>query len=133
MTTFKLICFLIGTLVSITYRNQLIIKNQLLENTTDITEAEKKAKRFFQSCLDPTSRIEKLGSKPLMDILKTFMYKNNQSELAFNKTFTEILLSIQIKFGLNAFFDFEILDDEKNSTYNNIEVSANLTFNKNWW
>jgi hypothetical protein len=73
--------------------------------------------------MDPTGRIEELGSKPLMDILNKFMYKNENGQLEVNGSLAQILSFVQIKFGLNAFFDFEILDDEKNSTFNNIEVS----------
>ncbi len=113
-----------GTLISITYKNQQIIKNQLeAQDTKSLTESEKKAKKFFRSCMDPNNRIEALGSKPLMDILSLFIQKNMNSELVIKKNFTEILFYIQKKFGLNAFFDFEILDDDKNSTFNNIEIT----------
>ena len=117
-------------MVSITYKNQLIIKNSLESNSIDnnITAAELKAKRFFQSCMDPQKIIEKLGSKPLMNVLNKLMYKNEESELVINKTFPELLTFIQIKFGLNSLFDFEIIDDEKNSTFNNIEVSILKTY-----
>jgi len=113
-----------GTLISITYKNQLIIRKQLeAENTPNLTESERKAKRFFKSCMDPTGRIEKLGSKPLMDILDIFIKKNETAELVIKKSFSEILFYIQNKFGLNAFFDLEVLDDDKNSTFNNIEIT----------
>lgn len=116
-------------MVSITYKNQLIIKNNLESNSMDhnITAAELKAKHFFKSCMDPQKKIEKLGAKPLMNILDNLIYKNEDSELVINKTFPELLTFIQIKFGLNSLFDFEIIDDEKNSTFNNIEVTIKLS------
>lgn len=82
-----------------------------------------KAKRLFKSCIDPTGRIEELGSKPLMNILGQFMYKNDKNQIEMNGSLTDILTHIQINYGLNALFDLAIQDDEKNSTFNNIEVN----------
>jgi hypothetical protein len=113
-----------GTLSLITYENQLIIRDQLESNLTypNITEAELKAKKFYQSCMDSHELIEKLGAKPLLDILNRFMYKDNNNMLVINETFNNLITAVQINYGLNALFELNVLDDDKNSSYSNIEV-----------
>ena len=73
--------------------------------------------------MDPHDKIEKLGSKPLMNILDPIMYKSPTLHLEVNQSFIELLTFIQMEYGLNALFEFDILDDDKNSSFNNIEVN----------
>ncbi len=113
-----------GTLNLIAYENQLLIKNQMELNTTDITEAEAKARTFYKSCIDEKGRIEALGAKPLTDILARVIHKNaSTNTLVINETFENLLTMIQITYGLNTVFEFNVLDDDKNSSYSNIEVN----------
>lgn len=113
-----------GTLNQVTYENSLLIRQQLESNKSDeITEAERKAKVFYRSCIDKQNLIENLGSKPLMNILNRFMYKNPSSNrLEINETFAGLLNIIQIEYGLNSIFEFNVLDDDKNSSFSNIEL-----------
>lgn len=85
-----------------------------------------KAKVFYRSCMDEKGIIEKLGSKPLMGILNKFIYKDSNNQLQINETFTNLLDLIQINYGLNSLFEFNVLDDDKNSTFSNIEVKFQL-------
>jgi predicted metalloendopeptidase len=113
-----------GTLNVITYENQLIIKDQLEFNVTNLTQAEEKAKVFYRSCLDLRGKIEELGAKPLTDILNKIMFKNETTKrLIINETFSNLLSMSQINYGLNSIFEFNVLDDDKNSTFSNIEVN----------
>jgi membrane metallo-endopeptidase-like protein 1 len=114
-----------GTLNLITYENQLLIREQLELNRTepDITESEVKAQVFYKSCLDRNGVIEKLGGRPLMNILDKFIYKNKTtSRLEINETFSNLLNLIQVTYGLNSLFEFNVLDDDKNSSFSNIEI-----------
>jgi hypothetical protein len=113
-----------GTLSLITYQNQLIIKDQMESNDTypEITEAEMKAKMFYRSCMDSKEIIEKLGPKPLQDILNHYIYKDVNNLLVINESFDSLIYMIQIKYGLNALFELNVLDDDKNSSYSNLEV-----------
>ena len=113
-----------GTLSSITYGNQLLIREQLESNSTvpEITEAEMKAKLFYQSCIDKNDVIEKLGATPLTNILNKFMRLDNDSKLTVNETFENLLTYVQIQFGLNALFEMNVNDDDKNSSYSDIQV-----------
>ena len=117
-----------GTLSLVTYQNQLLIKEQLESNTTvpDITEAELKAKIFYRSCMDKYEIIENLGSKPLKDILDKYVYKDKENKLVVNETFENLISILQIEYGLNSLFEFNVLDDDKNPNVSNIEVNANF-------
>jgi hypothetical protein len=114
-----------GTLSLITYRNQLLIKEELESNQTDsqLTEAELKTKAFYRSCIDQKETIEKLGPTPLINILNKFMYKDSSNRLFINDSFSNLLSLIQINYGLNTLFEVNVLDDDKNSSFSNIEVS----------
>lgn len=113
-----------GTLSLITYQNQLLIKEQLESDVVypDITEAEMKAKTFYRSCMDNKEIIEKLGAKPLKDILDKYVQKDSNDRLVINQTFSSLLSIVQIEYGLNSLFEFNVLDDDKNPNYTNIEV-----------
>lgn len=113
-----------GTLNLITYQNQLLIKEQLEINRTqeEVTEAEWKARTFYRSCMDRDGIIEKLGSQPLKSILNQFVYKAENGTLVINETFSNLLSLIQITYGLNSLFEFNVLDDDKNSSFSNIEI-----------
>ena len=114
-----------GTLSKITYSNQLIIKEQLESNSTIVySDAENKARLFYSSCIDKNSTIERLGSKPLKNILNKFIFKNETTnQININDTFDSIFELLQFKFGVNAFFEFDVLDDDKNSSFSNIELN----------
>lgn len=81
-----------------------------------------KAKLFYRSCIDTKERLEALGDKPLKSILNSFIYKDDHNKLVINETFPNLLSLIQITYGLNALFEFNVLDDDKNSSFSNIEV-----------
>jgi predicted metalloendopeptidase len=108
----------------------LIIKEQLESNSTiGYSDAENKAKQFYSSCIDKNSTIERLGSKPLKNILNKFIFKNETTnQININDTFDSIFELMQFKFGVNAFFEFDVLDDDKNSSFSNIEVNFSSIF-----
>lgn len=118
-----------GTLSMITYENNLLLKEKLESNMSKIndnfTEAELKAKQFYMSCMDKNGKIETLGAKPLLNILKKFMFKNNNNKLIINETFTGLLKLVQREYGVNSLFEFNVLDDDKNSSFSNLEVIKN--------
>ena len=74
--------------------------------------------------MDKSDLIEKLGSKPLKDIIDKYVYKDNQSTLVVNETFENLISILQIEYGLNSLFEFNVLDDDKNPNISNIEVSC---------
>lgn len=122
-----------STIVSRTYSNQLVLKDELERyfignknytiNRTNLIDSEIKAVAFYKSCVDNDGIIEKRGSKPLIDLLNRFMYKNtSNNNLVFNETFKNLLYMAHIEYGLNALFQLNVMDDDKNSSFNDIEV-----------
>ena len=76
--------------------------------------------------MDKNEKIENLGSKPLKDILDKYVYKDKENKLVVNETFENLISILQIEYGLNSLFEFNVLDDDKNPNVSNIEVNANL-------
>ena len=85
--------------------------------------AENKAKTFYRSCMDKNEIIENLGSKPLKDILNKYVYKDASNKLVVNESFENLISILQIEYGLNSLFEFNVLDDDKNPNISNIEVN----------
>lgn len=94
----------------------------------EITEAELKAKIFYRSCMDKYEIIENLGSKPLKEILDKYVYKDKENNLVVNESFENLISILQIEYGLNSLFEFNVLDDDKNPNVSNIEVKLNDPF-----
>ena len=121
-----------STIVSRSYANQLVLKDELEKysfiNSTqdnsshDLINAEVKAVLFYKSCIDNYGYIEELKAQPFLKIVNKFLYKNENNSLVFNDTFENILYDVHIKFGLAAYFQMGVMDDDKNSSYNDIEV-----------
>ena len=122
-----------STIVSRSHANQLIVKEELEkysfinstkdeDNDHNLIEAEIKAVLFYKSCIDNHGNIEKLKEQPFLNIVNKFLYKNQNNTLVFNDTFNNILFDAHINFGLAAFFQMGVMDDDKNSSFNDIEV-----------
>jgi hypothetical protein len=110
---------------AITYSNQLVIKDELEHDDPSVsyTEAERKAKVFYDSCLDKDAIIEQRGAAPFYEISDSILYVNKSTNmLEFNETFEQLLNRSQIDFAFDTLFQLEILDDDKNSTYSDIQV-----------
>lgn len=52
------------------------MKNVLEENITYTSDAQRKAKIYYQSCLDKNETIEKLSSKPMLDFIEVVSRMN---------------------------------------------------------
>jgi predicted metalloendopeptidase len=112
-----------STINKIVHANELVIKNALeSDDTVNYTAAELKLKSFYQSCIDKNRLIERAGGAPLLDIINKFAYKNETNNLVFNKTFVDLIYMTQIEYGLDTLFQFNVVADDKNSSFNDIEV-----------
>lgn len=110
---------------AITYSNQLVIKDELENDDPSVsyTDAEKKAKIFYESCLDKDAIIEQRGAAPFHEISDHILYVNKTTNmLEFNETFEQLLNRTQIDFAFDTLFQLEILDDDKNSSFSDIQV-----------
>ncbi|XP_019712818.1 endothelin-converting enzyme 1 [Hippocampus comes] len=110
-----------GSFSKLWERNMLVMK-QLLENTTmkDLSQAEEKAQRYYQACMNET-KIEELGAKPLQELITQIggwaltgpWDKDN---------FQEVLRAVSAKYRTSPFFTVYVSTDSKNSSTNIIQV-----------
>lgn len=104
--------------------NQEVMK-RVIEKPLNASEsdAEIKAKLYYQSCMDKNKTIDKLGSKPLEGLIRTFggwPISNRTGVWDKNKwTFQDALEKMKV-FGV--FFSYYIGEDDKNSTINIIQI-----------
>ncbi|KAJ7306527.1 hypothetical protein JRQ81_009887 [Phrynocephalus forsythii] len=110
-----------GTFNKLWEHNQAILKH-LLENTTAVlsSEAERKAQRYYQSCMNET-KIEELKEKPLTDRIQKLGGWNINVSLA-TKDFNRTLLEVVAHLHISPFFSIYVGADSKNSSCNIVQV-----------
>lgn len=105
-----------------------------LEQSPDslANEAEKKAQKYYQSCLDVNETMESLGGKPILDLLTEiggWPAINDQ----FNVRHWNFQRTIQIthnQLNMGGFFSWVVAEDDKNSSRHVIQVSSLQLFIK---
>ena len=109
-------------------QNERIVK-QLLTNSVLFSKATKKAKTFYNACMDEAT-INKIGSKPLLDIIKDLggwnISSKSQAWNVNNFSFTHLLETVHKKYSVSAFFYTNVDADDKNSLKNIIKVKENI-------
>ncbi|XP_074832019.1 endothelin-converting enzyme 1 isoform X2 [Carettochelys insculpta] len=110
-----------GTFNNLWEHNQSVMKH-LLENTTAnmSSEAEHKARRYYQSCMNET-KIEELKAKPLMELIEKLGGWNITGPWDkdnFNRTLQEVTAH----YRTSPFFSVYVSADSKNSNSNVIQV-----------
>ena len=101
--------------------NERIVK-QLLTGASGDSNSTKKAKTFYDACMDDTT-IDKIGAKPLLDIINDLGGWNitppwNKSKFNFERT----LKTVHKNYSVSAFFSVNVDTDDKNSSKNIIQV-----------
>ncbi|XP_028650828.1 endothelin-converting enzyme 2b isoform X1 [Erpetoichthys calabaricus] len=118
-----------STFNSIWDQNQAILKH-LLENTTfnSSSEAERKAQRYYLSCLNEV-KIEELGAQPLIDLINRIGGWNISGPWDKEKdTFMEVLKTVSGPYRASPFFTIYVSVDPKNSNSNVIQVDQSGLF-----
>lgn len=101
--------------------NERIVR-QLLTGDSTKSESTKKAKTFYDACMNMTA-INSKGRKPLLDMIKKLGGWNvtqpwDQSKFDFDKT----LQAVQ-RYSVSAFFSTDVDADDKDSSKNIIKVN----------
>ncbi|KAL0277066.1 UNVERIFIED_CONTAM: hypothetical protein PYX00_004479 [Menopon gallinae] len=107
-----------GTFGKLEQENQLIVK-RILENpiTYFKSEAEKKAKMYYESCLDSNETTEHLGAQPLLDLLKDIGGWNVSGEFNISKwSLQESLHVLHNEYSMDVLFSWVVGEDDKNSS-----------------
>lgn len=117
-----------GTFGKLEQRNQLVIKNVLERPITMFkSKAEKKAKLYYESCLDENELIEKAGAKPMLKLIYDVGGWNvtSNSTNRFNVTtwsFEQTLKVLQNKYNMGGLFGWAVGEDDRNSSRHIIQI-----------
>lgn len=114
-----------GTFGKLEQQNQLVVKNVLERNYTDFKSgAEKKAKRYYESCMDADEIMEKLGAKPMLSLLIDVGGWNvtstnfNVSKWTLQKT----LAKLHNQYNMGGLFGWAVGEDDRNSSKHIIQI-----------
>jgi neprilysin len=115
-----------GTFGKLEQQNQLVVKNVLERPLNQFkSKAEKKAKLYYQSCLDEDETMEKLGAEPLQKLLRD-IGGWNVTNSGFNVTAFSLqkkLQTLQNKYNMGGLFGWAVGEDDRNSSRHIIQVT----------
>ncbi|XP_041378589.1 endothelin-converting enzyme homolog isoform X2 [Gigantopelta aegis] len=114
-----------GTFSVLWQQNQLVMKNSIGPESSFRCEAERKSKRYYDSCIDKNKTIEKVGSKPLLQILTDIGgWSLSNTSGVWNITdwdFEETLQQIHL-LDINPLFNAWVSGDDRNSSRNILQA-----------
>lgn len=130
-----------GTFGKLEQRNQLVIKNVLERETESFkSKAERKAKWYYESCLDENEKIEKLGAQPMLNLIQNVggwnvsnaatiadlsLLPEKRSKKPFNISnwsFEGTLKTLQNRYNMGVLFGWIVGEDDRNSTRHIIQI-----------
>jgi membrane metallo-endopeptidase-like protein 1 len=108
-----------GTFMKLEQQNQLIIKRVLEQPIENLkSKAEKKAKMYYESCLDVNDTVEDLGAEPMHTLLRK-LGGWTITDSGFNDqtwSFQNVVQMVQNKYNIGALFSYVVGEDDKNSS-----------------
>lgn len=112
----------------IALRVEVLVVNFVQESPLNesLSEAEKKAKMYYVSCLDVNRTVEKLGAAPLLNLMREFGgWAVSASAGVWNESAWNLQTTLERihSLGLSNFFSVWVGEDEKNPTSNILQVS----------
>nr|CAG4635968.1 EOG090X01U4 [Eubosmina coregoni] len=118
-----------GTFDALWQDNQIVMKT-LLEQPSDllVSEAEKRAQRYYQSCLDVNDTMETLGGKPVLELLgqiggwPAIANRKEDEETSLRWDFQRALQTAHNVMNMGGFFTWAVAEDDKNSTRHVIQL-----------
>ncbi|XP_054159302.1 endothelin-converting enzyme homolog isoform X2 [Oppia nitens] len=117
-----------GTFGKLWQENQLVMKNVLEEPKDDylLNKAERKARIYYDSCVDKNETIERLGHKPLQEFLDDINGWNISGKFDVNKwDFQQTIQLLHNKYNRGGLFTWAVGADERNSSHNIIQIDQN--------
>lgn len=114
-----------GTFGKLEQQNQLVVKNVLERNISDFkSTAEKKAKMYFESCLDTDETMEKLGAKPMLQLLKDIGgWSVTDPNFSVKKwTLQKVLQKLHNTYNMGGLFGWAVGEDDRNSSRHIIQI-----------
>ncbi|XP_064461108.1 endothelin-converting enzyme homolog isoform X2 [Ornithodoros turicata] len=113
-----------GTFGKLWQENQLVMKNVLEDEKTDTkSEAERKARIYYHSCLDKNDTIEALGSQPIINVLNIVGGWNISGNYSMDDWDLEHALRlIHNVYSRSGLFSWAVGEDERNSSRHILQV-----------
>ncbi|KAG7209982.1 hypothetical protein KM043_011568 [Ampulex compressa] len=113
-----------GTFGKLEQDNQLVVKNVLEKSMTEMkSQAERKAKNYYLSCMDANETIEALGAKPMLELLDNIGGWNISGK--FNiKTWSlqNSMHVLQNVYNMGGLFSWAVNEDDRNSSRHIIQI-----------
>lgn len=108
-------------------QNQLAIKNVLEKPIEELkSKSEKKAKLYYQSCMDPDDLVEKKGAEPLLQLLvQVGGWNVTRDQSKFNVstwTLQQSLQTLQNRYNMGGLFVWAVEENDKNSSKNILAI-----------
>ncbi|XP_045592012.1 endothelin-converting enzyme homolog isoform X2 [Procambarus clarkii] len=106
-----------GTLNKLASDNQIIMHNVLESTEKTESKAEEKARVFYRSCMDVNKTIEKLGGKPVLQLIEQmggWSITGNWS--ASNYSLEDDVIKSKVDFNSEALFSWVVAENDKNSS-----------------
>lgn len=114
-----------GTFGKLEQQNQLVIKN-VLERPIELfkSKAEQKAKLYYTSCLDENEVMEKLGAKPMHELLKKIGgWSVTESDFNISTwTIERTLMKVQNEYNMGGLFGWAVGEDDRKSSMHIIQI-----------
>lgn len=89
------------------------------------SKAEKKAKLYYESCLDENETIEKLGAQPMLKLIQDVGGWNVSTSSRFNVSSWSLettLKVLQNKYNMGGLFGWAVGEDDRNSSRHIIQI-----------
>ncbi|GAB6026306.1 Peptidase M13 [Chamberlinius hualienensis] len=113
-----------GTFGKLWQENQLVMKNVLEKNLSATAgSAERKAQIYYLSCMDRNSTIEKLGSKPMIDLIKQIGGWNISGQFDIKKwSLQKTLEIVHNVYNMGGLFSWAVGEDDRNSSTHVMQI-----------
>nr|XP_027199994.1 endothelin-converting enzyme homolog isoform X2 [Dermatophagoides pteronyssinus] len=108
-----------GTFGKLTQDNQLILKNVFEDKKRKFSDAERKAKIYYDSCMDRNKIIEKLKAKPMQEFIDLIGGWNISGGFDVQAWSLQSKLTLMHnRYNRGGLFEWSVSADEKDSTKN---------------
>lgn len=113
-----------GTFGKLWQENQLVMRNVLEKPlSSNASKAEIKAQVYYNSCMDANDTMEKLGAKPLTDLIyKVGGWNISGNTSIENWHFERMLQTLQNEYNIGGLFSWVVGEDERNSSRYIIQI-----------
>lgn len=114
-----------GNFGKLQQQNELVVKNVLQRDYAEFKSgAERKAKRYYESCMDAYEIIETLGSKPMLSLLVDVGGWNVTPSGFDVSTWSlqKILAKLHNQYNMGGLFGWAVGEDDRNSSKHIIQI-----------